>query len=364
MDGGGRPVALKLMRHRHQFEAEVAARVVDGVRLPRSAVIGVLGWHTQAGQGLTDELGQREELERTPCPLHPLYDEFPHVLVMTRGDRSLHDACNKERLAGYNLPAIIEVLRAIATKVQQLHAAGLVHGDLKQRNVIRCDSDWVLCDMDAAGRVGAQIGAKTSTGYGPPELACVRFGGRRCGGAADTVEAQPTFDIWSIGVVGFELCAGRTLFAQDTANDELVEESDRTRLCTWDVISDAELAPVLANAEAGASTQTQHDAKHLIRLILQGDPARRPSIDEVLNHPFLRLGAPPTRPLPMRFANFLSHAQADASGMVADLYHAFSRLGLHAWLDSECKITAVLALSLRSSCTDQRRSVFQCGRQT
>ena len=66
----------------------------------------------------------------------------------------------------------------------------------------------------------------------------------------------------------------------------------------------------------------------------------------------------------MRFANFLSHAQADASGMVADLYHAFSRLGLHAWLDSECKITAVLVLSLRSSCTDQRRSVFQCGRQT
>ena len=99
-------------------------------------------------------------------------------------------------------------------------------------------------------------------------------------------------------------------------------------------------------------------------MILQGDPARRPSIDEVLNHPFLRPGAPPTRPLPMRFANFLSHAQADASGMVADLYHAFSRLGLHAWLDSECKITAVLALSLRSSCTDQRRSMFQCGRQT
>lgn len=41
--------------------------------------------------------------------------------------------------------------------------------------------------------------------------------------------AHPSFDVWSLGVVLFELCAGHTLFSQDTANDELIVESDKTR---------------------------------------------------------------------------------------------------------------------------------------
>ena len=104
--------------------------------------------------------------------------------------------------------------------------------------------------MDAAARVGAPVGGKTSTGYCPPELASVRFvwparggGGGVDGG--DTVAASPAFDVWSFGVVAFERCAGRTLFAQDMANDELVDAADRTRLCTWLCAADEELAPVL-----------------------------------------------------------------------------------------------------------------------
>ena len=42
-------------------------------------------------------------------------------------------------------------------------------------NVIRRDSDWVLCDLDAAAKFGDPVGAKTSTGYCPPELERVRF---------------------------------------------------------------------------------------------------------------------------------------------------------------------------------------------
>ena len=43
------------------------------------------------------------------------------------------------RGAGYDVPAILAALRAVATKLAQLHAAGVVHGDLKQRNIIRRD---------------------------------------------------------------------------------------------------------------------------------------------------------------------------------------------------------------------------------
>ena len=93
-----------------QFEAEIAARLVGGEALPTSAVVGVLGWHTPAGAGLADASGHTEEAESTPCATHPVYDSYPYVLVMERAERSLHDACCKERLAGYDMVAILIVL--------------------------------------------------------------------------------------------------------------------------------------------------------------------------------------------------------------------------------------------------------------
>ena len=62
---------------------------------------------------------------------------------------------------------------------------------------------------------------------------------------------------------------------------ELVAIADRTRLCTWDTISDEELSAVLANPEAGATARVRHDAMNFVRLCLQGDAARRPTIAQV-----------------------------------------------------------------------------------
>ena len=114
--------------------------------------------------------------------------------------------------------------------------------------------------------------------YCPPELASVRFVHDLGNPGIDTIASAPSFDVWSFGVVAFELCAGRTLFAQDTANDELVDEADRTRLCTWLCISDEELAPVLSVAEFGGAGDMRQavvdDAKNPIRWCLQKDTVR------------------------------------------------------------------------------------------
>ena len=45
-------------------------------------------------------------------------------------------------------------------------------------------------------------------------------------------------------MVLFELCAGHALFRQDTSNDELVEDTDRTRLCTWHTVGEQQLGLV------------------------------------------------------------------------------------------------------------------------
>ena len=49
--------------------------------------------------------------------------------------------------------------------------------------------------------------------------------------------------VWSLGVVLYELCTGRHLFAQDISNDEMVDAEDTLRLCTWLCITDELLKP-------------------------------------------------------------------------------------------------------------------------
>ena len=120
---------VKKMKIREQFEAEIRARFTqDGKALSSKAVISVLRWHTPPGVSVTDARGQTEEPQHTAEG-----DEHPFVLVMARGERSLHDACAKERIAGYDSQVIVEAFRSILLCVQDLHEAGVVHADLKQR---------------------------------------------------------------------------------------------------------------------------------------------------------------------------------------------------------------------------------------
>ena len=99
--------------------------------------------------------------------------------------------------------------------------------------------------------------------------------------------ATSAMDVWAFGAVLLELGSGRHLFAQDICDDEILRPADKTRLCTWNGIDDAELAEVFGRGANSCSEQRRQDAKHLIRWCLQGDPARRPTFDEVLAHPFL-----------------------------------------------------------------------------
>eukprot|EP01046_Picozoa_sp_COSAG06_P029857 COSAG06_NODE_2799_length_6266_cov_19.296596_4_plen_871_part_00 len=122
-------VCVKRMKHWEQFKAEIDARFKDdGTPLSTDAVITVLRWHTPPGVSLEDRAGQTEEPQHTSKD-----DKHPYALVMARGQRSLHDACAKERIAGYDIETVIEVFRSILLCVLDLHNSGVCHADLKQR---------------------------------------------------------------------------------------------------------------------------------------------------------------------------------------------------------------------------------------
>eukprot|EP01046_Picozoa_sp_COSAG06_P029858 COSAG06_NODE_2799_length_6266_cov_19.296596_5_plen_285_part_00 len=143
--------------------------------------------------------------------------------------------------------------------------------------------------MDAATHTGKPIGKKTSTAYSPPELARVR-----ASGGEQLQIASTSFDMWSLGVMLFELCTGRTLFRQDTSNDDLLMDEDKDTLCAWQEISETELEEVFASLEADDTTDIKRqDAKHMIRWCLQGDPLQRPVVKELLKHRFLSTSSSP-----------------------------------------------------------------------
>ena len=150
----GRPVALKMMKHRHQWESEIRAR--KNHSLSSSCVVDLLAWHVAKGEEtIPDQYKARKE----PAPGDSAYK---YMLVMDRGDSSVFQAMITQRLAGYNESVVAHVCREIARSVSKLHKANLIHSDLKLRNILvsndvgsGCevseDSRIMLCDLDASG---------------------------------------------------------------------------------------------------------------------------------------------------------------------------------------------------------------------
>ena len=357
----GQPVCLKLMRDFEPFEREIKHRK-DRMIAP-NCVVEVLGWHTPKNQPLSvgSNKQEREREQYTDCNAEEHWD---YVLVMAPAERTLLDAFSKEQLAGFDYDVVAATIRSILGCVKALHDVGLVHGDLKPRNILRqddfdlqhitlasidgsaadgADTDsqsadkWILCDLDATASVGDPIGDKAASAYAPPECQNM-YDARGVRKTGEAITAATSYDVWSLGVIVFELVSGVRLFRQDLCQDELSEPADLNRLQVWHTIDDEELAPVFAKAHSkSVGENRQNQAKDLIRWCLKGDPDARPTVQQILDHPFLcetgALSESSDSVRPMMYFGFISHSQQDASGTAATLYQLMKRKGLHCWYD-------------------------------
>jgi eukaryotic-like serine/threonine-protein kinase len=145
----------------------------------------------------------------------------------------------RQKTAGHiELPEILDVSVQVADALEEAHAAGIVHRDIKPENImIRRDgyvkvldfglaklTERVVDHSPAAAEASTRVLVQTDAGivmgtshYMSPEQ-------------TRTHKIDPRSDIWSLGVVMYEMVAGRPPFEGETVTDVIVSINQRDPL--------------------------------------------------------------------------------------------------------------------------------------
>eukprot|EP00027_Filamoeba_sp_ATCC50430_P005899 CAMPEP_0168552150 /NCGR_PEP_ID=MMETSP0413-20121227/6561_1 /TAXON_ID=136452 /ORGANISM="Filamoeba nolandi, Strain NC-AS-23-1" /LENGTH=332 /DNA_ID=CAMNT_0008582741 /DNA_START=115 /DNA_END=1113 /DNA_ORIENTATION=+ len=181
-------------------------------------------------------------------------------------NRIVEKGCFSEKEAG-------RTIRQIVSAVQYLHSMGIVHRDIKPENLLYTSKDEnaeaKLADFGLAkqlpdhhdGRGMLKASLSGTTAYCAPER-------------LNQIQESKAVDMWSIGCILYFMLFGVPPFY---SNKEDEEEHD-------DEIFDSVLNNTI-NFPEGKNVSMM--AKDLILRLLEKDPGRRITADQVLVHPFI-----------------------------------------------------------------------------
>lgn len=118
---------------------------------------------------------------------------------------SLRDALN-DAGAGLNCEIALRVLGQTLSALAALHRAGIIHRDLKPENLLLAHEQWVKVSDFSVASAATDRAALTQTGQtvGTPYY----MSPEQCRGEL----TDPRTDLYSLGILGFELLSGRRPF--------------------------------------------------------------------------------------------------------------------------------------------------------
>lgn len=330
----GRKVVLKFMRQEDQYRREVDSR--QTLELDSRYVVNVLRYHDESdGRKFAESLSH---FIKPHLGTDDNAEDYCHLLVMPCGDRSLDSIFRNECPDETEVKRMLEEVGEVLAHV---HNKGLIHGNFKMSKIVRVNGRLCLIDMEASARIDrGYAGVKFSSGVTPPEMIygisdfqqvqkvaeyyknggdgrlhsarspkisyiptkkwcvvrcflmekrtieekdsetgesieTVSFVPRTEGLPFTLVKATPSIDLWAFGILIHTMCTGGALFKVNR-NDDIEEGNSLRTLFDW---CDLDLETSIQDIE-------DNTLKDLLMNMLHRDDARRPSIQQVLAHPF------------------------------------------------------------------------------
>ncbi len=169
------------------------------------------------------------------------------------------------------LTEALEITIQIASALQAAHAAGIIHRDIKPENIMIRDDGYVKVLDFGLAKLTGPTGDSVAENATPVEI--ITQAGRVMGSPpymspeqACSKEVDARSDIWSIGVVLYELLAGRSPFSGVTINHTLVAvlEKDPPPMRSFDVSIPADLEIIISRALAKKASNRYQNATQLI----------------------------------------------------------------------------------------------------
>jgi serine/threonine protein kinase len=190
------------------------------------------------------------------------------AIVMERGTQDLKSFIQDNGpLEGKQLQ---EKAENTARCVEAVHNRNMVWTDVKAENFVVAEDGTSVKGIDLESAVPVKENPLDySLEAAPPEFAVTFLCGRE-----PSMEMEQSFDVWSLGMLLYELATGKHYFED--------KQDENGGLCK------VRIASTLKNMEEVNMDNEQMDSqlKDLIQRCLTIEPEQRPNLQQVLEHPF------------------------------------------------------------------------------
>lgn len=367
--GASTTVALTITANKRDFEAEILAR---SLKLDPVHVINVFATYPDMSCDISSLPDHVDFQVNTDRALNKKQGESAYVVATPLPDRNLCMSLRHERYAGKDFSNIKQILSKLVSVLRHIHEKGILHGDIKPLNIVRCGKEWKLTNFTAFCFLGEEMTLRRcSSAFLPPEAVYIsQSGGGACVKSVTNVDtcgeklltAHPSFDIWSLGCVLYQLCNpnAQPLFQADIDDNlslDRCSEDNIYSLAVWtDEYKRRKLNKIL-NPHAAS----------LLSKLLSKDPADRPNFAYIMAHPFFS----GTDRIPRflgkdaQYDVFLSYRARCDEPHARLLYDNLISLGARVWFEGDTATSKEFAIhSIRDALVNSQVFVCVCSRES
>lgn len=303
-------VALKFMYDRNQFKREVDVRKLH--KFDDAYILNILHYY----DGDEDAFSLMEVQRRG-------WGQYRYCLVLPLAEKDLEDIMLHDHVAGIDWLQIKLITVQISLALSHLHEHDVVHGDIKPKNLMKMNNKMKIIDLDSTGREGTTFDdSKYSTAYLPPELITSHNGRLRL--IEDSI-CTKSRDVWALGVLLFKLFSESSLFPSNISDNIDLEDLD----VLYEFSDEYKTKKLIKVANK--------EARNLVSLLLMKDPLRRPSMKQILSHPFLTgRNIPRLIGEEAEFDCFISYRVKTDIELAEGVYNRLTDAGLRVWWDKRC----------------------------